>query len=77
MKHIAQGRKLILPATAAVGAAVDLGPTERGFGLAVRMSVSLPDIDATVASDLIAAADAICPYSNAIRNNIPVSIRLV
>ena len=51
---------------------VDLVTTEdRGFTVAVAMDVSLPGVeDVEVAKQVVAAAHAVCPYSNATRGNI-------
>ncbi len=55
---------------------VSLLPTaQRGFTIAVEMDVSLPEItDADEAGRLVAAAHAVCPYSNATRGNIDVTL---
>ena len=55
---------------------VALSPTEnRGFGLAVEMDVSLPEIaDAEQAVHLVSLAHQVCPYSNATRGNIEVAL---
>ena len=55
---------------------VSLLPTEeRGFKLAVELDVTLPDIqDAEQATELVAAAHQVCPYSNATRGNIDVTL---
>ena len=48
---------------------------ERGFKLAVELDVSLPSIeDQEKAIELVRAAHRVCPYSNATRNNIEVSL---
>ena len=65
----------------------DLGPTsidsrvqllpgpERTFELAVELHVSLPEIeDAEEAKRVVAAAHQVCPYSNATRGNVPVTL---
>ncbi|MEU6575441.1 organic hydroperoxide resistance protein [Streptomyces sp. NPDC046805] len=60
-----------------VAAKVGIGPNRhRGYGLAVALSVSLPVLDANVAAQLVDDAHAICPYSNATRGNIDVTIVL-
>ncbi|WAZ22288.1 organic hydroperoxide resistance protein [Streptomyces cinnabarinus] len=60
-----------------VAAKVGIGPNkQRGYGLAVALSVSLPVLDADVATKLVDAAHEVCPYSNATRGNIDVSILL-
>ncbi|WP_351233537.1 organic hydroperoxide resistance protein [Streptomyces sp. NPDC002133] len=60
-----------------VAAKVGIGPNKsRGYGLAVSLAVSLPLLDEELASKLVAAAHEVCPYSNATRGNIDVSIVL-
>ncbi|MEU9730561.1 organic hydroperoxide resistance protein [Streptomyces sp. NPDC048002] len=60
-----------------VAAKVGIGPNkQRGYGLAVALSVSLPVLDADVAAKLVDAAHEVCPYSNATRGNIDVTILL-
>ena len=55
---------------------VSLLPTaERGFILAVELDVTLPQVrDPGQAARLVAAAHAVCPYSNATRGNIDVTL---
>jgi Ohr subfamily peroxiredoxin len=55
---------------------VSLIPAEnRTFGLTVELHVTLPRIaDAEQAGRLVAAAHQVCPYSNATRGNIDVTI---
>lgn len=55
---------------------VMLIPTdERGFALAVELDVSLPSVDdADAAVELVRAAHKVCPYSNATRGNIDVTL---
>jgi Ohr subfamily peroxiredoxin len=55
---------------------VSLLPTEeRGFKLAAELDVTLPDIqDPEQAVRLVAAAHQVCPYSNATRGNIDVTL---
>jgi lipoyl-dependent peroxiredoxin len=48
---------------------------DRSYGLAVTLDVTLPDVgDATEAGRLVAAAHKVCPYSNATRGNIEVTL---
>jgi osmotically inducible protein OsmC len=55
---------------------VNLIPTEeRGFGLAVELDVRLPSVeDPEEAKRIVAAAHKVCPYSNATRGNIDVTL---
>ncbi len=59
-----------------IDAGVSLSPDGRGgFGLAVALAVTLPDIaDAEQARQVVAAAHEVCPYSNATRGNIEVTL---
>ena len=48
---------------------------ERTYALAVELHVTLPDVeDAAQAAGLVAAAHRVCPYSNATRGNIDVTL---
>jgi osmotically inducible protein OsmC len=50
------------------------GP-ERTFKLAVELDVSLPDVsDPEQAARIVAGAHQVCPYSNATRGNIEVTL---
>ena len=59
-----------------VDSRVSLSPNgSGGFGLSVALDVSLPSIaDAEQAAAVVAAADEVCPYSNATRGNIEVAL---
>jgi lipoyl-dependent peroxiredoxin len=47
-----------------------------GFALEVELHIQLPGVERAVGEELIALADSICPYSNAVRGNIPVKLVL-
>jgi osmotically inducible protein OsmC len=52
-----------------------LATEERGFTLAVALDVTLPSVDdVAAAAELVRAAHQVCPYSNATRGNIDVSL---
>ena len=52
-----------------------LANDSRGFDLAVELDVTLPSIDdAAQAVEVVKAAHQVCPYSNATRGNIPVTL---
>jgi organic hydroperoxide reductase OsmC/OhrA len=56
---------------------VGIGPNkQRGYGLAVALNVSLPILDPDIAAKLVDAAHEVCPYPNATRGNIDVTILL-
>ncbi len=56
---------------------VSLITTEhRGFNVAVELDVSLPGIsDPERAISIVAAAHEVCPYSNATRGNVEVTLK--
>ena len=74
LKHVASMKKIAVPADASIDAEVDIGPIPAGFGIAARLSVSLPGLDRAVAEDLVNTAHQVCPYSNATRGNIEVTL---
>ncbi len=45
-----------------------------GFGLAAQIEVSLPELDRDTAEALVAQAHEVCPYSNATRGNMQVTL---
>ncbi|MEI8030265.1 MAG: organic hydroperoxide resistance protein [Comamonadaceae bacterium] len=76
MKFVAGKHKLVLPAEASINATVGIGQIPAGFGIEVQMLVSLPGMDRAVAQDLVDKAHQVCPYSNATRGNIEVTLTL-
>jgi organic hydroperoxide reductase OsmC/OhrA len=48
-----------------------------GFGLAVELDVHIPGVDEATAQKIVDAAHEVCPYSNATRGNIEVTLKLV
>jgi Ohr subfamily peroxiredoxin len=76
LKHVAGMKKVAVPADASIEASVDIGPISQGFGIAVQMTIKLPGLDRAVAQDLLDTAHQVCPYSNATRGNIVVTLTL-
>lgn len=63
---------------AKVSAKVGMGRSEAGgFALTVDLTVHIPGVDAPTAQALVDAAHQVCPYSNATRNNVPVTLTVV
>lgn len=77
MKAVAGMQKVALPDDLSIDASVDLGKLGQGYGVAVRLNISLPGMDRAAAQALVDAAHQVCPYSNATRGNIDVTITLV
>jgi len=61
-----------------VVAEVGLSRTDKGTFVLfpVTMSITIAGVDQATAEDLVKRADAICPYSNAIRGNVDVAIHI-
>ena len=76
LKAVGGMQKITIPQDVAVDAEVDLGPITGGYGIAVRMTVHLPGMDRAAAQALVDAAHKVCPYSNATRGNIDVTLTL-
>ncbi|HRW71337.1 organic hydroperoxide resistance protein [Ottowia sp.] len=74
MKAVAGKQKITLPADLSVDAEVDLGPVGQVYGIAVRMTITLPGMDKAAAQALVDTAHQVCPYSNATRGNIDVTL---
>jgi Ohr subfamily peroxiredoxin len=61
-----------------VTARVGVGPTGTAFGITVELRVTLPEVpDRAVAEGLVASAHEVCPYSNATRDNVDVTLTVV
>ena len=67
-----------VPDDAQVTATVGIGPrTQGGFGLDVQLDIALPGLAQADADVLVQRAHFACPYSNAVRNNVPVRLVIV
>jgi lipoyl-dependent peroxiredoxin len=77
MKFVAARDKLPLPVNVSVEGTVGIGPLPTGFGIEVELRISLPDMQAELAQQLVDRAHIVCPYSNATRNNIDVRLVLL
>ena len=76
LKAVGGMQKIAIPQDVAVDAEVDLGPITGGYGIAVRLTVSLPGMERAAAQSLVDAAHKVCPHSNATRGNIDVTLTL-
>jgi Ohr subfamily peroxiredoxin len=77
MKFVAGTQKIALPADTSINASVGIGQIPQGFGIEVALQVSIPGMDKAAAEALVAKAHEVCPYSNATRGNIEVTITVV
>lgn len=78
LKVAGQQLKLKVPADTSITATVGIGPrAEGGFGITADLAISLPGLARDEAQRLVDTAHQICPYSNATRNNVDVTLTIV
>ena len=74
MKVAAGKHTVALPADTSIAASVGIGPIPQGFGIQVAMTITVPGVERSVAQQIVDTAHQICPYSNATRGNIDVTL---
>lgn len=76
LKFVAGKAKILVPSDATVTGQVGIGARDdgEGFGLEVTLTIHVPGLEKSVVEDLVAKAHIVCPYSNATRGNIPVTL---
>jgi osmotically inducible protein OsmC len=77
MQNVARREKVVLPANATVEGNVGFGVVGSGYGIEVELRISLPDLPSEQARALVEKAYKVCPYSNATRGNIDVTLTVV
>ena len=73
--HVARAQK-ITTGPVSITVSVSIGPIEKGFGLAVSLIATIPELPRDQAEALLRATHEVCPYSNATRGNVAVDIQL-
>ncbi|HDL8431694.1 organic hydroperoxide resistance protein [Yersinia enterocolitica] len=76
LKFVASKEKVKIPDDASIEGTVGIGAIPTGFGIEVQLDISLPGIERGVAEDLVKKAHVVCPYSNATRGNIDVTLNI-
>jgi lipoyl-dependent peroxiredoxin len=77
MKAVSAAQKIKLPDDVSITSDVGIGPIPGGFGIQVAMAIKIPGFEKAQAEALVAAAHKVCPYSNATRGNIDVTLTVV
>ena len=77
MKFVAGRDKIAIPADVSINGNVGIGVIPNGFGIEVELKISLPGMDRAAAQALVDKAHIVCPYSNATRGNIDVTLTVV
>lgn len=76
LAHVARAQK-IRTGPVEITAKVSIGPIDGGFGLTVALEARIPELPRAEAEALVRAAHEVCPYSNATRGNVPVSLAVL
>jgi Ohr subfamily peroxiredoxin len=71
---VALEKKVVLPPETSVDVEVDLGQTGSEYFLQARINLNAPGIEHHVALAIAHAADELCPYSKAMRENIDIAL---
>ncbi|AUU89210.1 organic hydroperoxide resistance protein [Enterobacteriaceae bacterium ENNIH3] len=77
MKFVSGRDKIAIAKDAFIEAEVGIGPLPTGFGIEVKLNIHLEGMDATEAKKLVDAAHIVCPYSNATRGNVDVTLNII
>jgi osmotically inducible protein OsmC len=77
MKFVAAKEKIDISKDASVQGNVGIGQVPTGFAIEVELKISLPGMDRAAAQVLVDKAHIVCPYSNATRGNIDVTLTIV
>ncbi|MFT3763804.1 MAG: organic hydroperoxide resistance protein [Pseudoxanthomonas sp.] len=74
LKLVAGKEKIAVPADATIEGVVGIGPQGAGFGIQAELRVRIPGLSRERTQALIEKAHQVCPYSNATRGNIDVTL---
>ena len=77
LKAVAGREKVALPDDTRIDGSVGIAKIPAGFGIEVELRISLPGMPREQAESLVQAAHQVCPYSNATRGNIDVTLTVV
>ncbi|MFT4267107.1 MAG: organic hydroperoxide resistance protein [Xenophilus sp.] len=77
LKFVAGQEQLKLPAEPTIEGHVGIGQIPGGFGIAVELRIAVPGLERAVLESLVEKAHQVCPYSNATRGNIDVTLTVV
>ncbi len=74
LKVVAAHAKQKLPESLRIDSQVGLGKVGQAYGIKAALAVYLEGMDEAVAQQLVNQAHQVCPYSNATRGNIEVTL---
>lgn len=76
LKFVAGKQKITLPESTSVTGNVGIGQIPTGFGIQAELTIAAPGVPNDVLQTLVDQAHIVCPYSNATRNNIDVTLTI-
>ena|SRR5690606_22226514 len=76
LKYVAGQQKVALPADTTVTGQVGIGQISTGFGIEAHLTIAAPGLNRDTLQALIDQAHVVCPYSNATRGNIDVTLTI-
>jgi osmotically inducible protein OsmC len=75
LQYVAGQKKIHLSPDFSITAKVDIGQTDDGnFQLECELTAKVPGVDKAQLEELVKTAHTICPYSRAIKGNVPVKL---
>lgn len=74
LKFVAGKEKVALPADTSVTGKVGIGPIPTGFAIQAELRIKAPGLPRDQVKALVDKAHIVCPYSNATRGNIDVTL---
>jgi len=74
LKFVAGQNKVALPADTKITGRVGIGAIPTGFGIEVELTIAVPGLPREQVESLVEKAHIVCPYSNATRGNIDVTL---
>jgi lipoyl-dependent peroxiredoxin len=77
LKFVAGQDKVVISQDATITGKVGIGQIPTGFGIEVELLISIPGMARSQAEGLVEKAHIVCPYSNATRGNIQVTLTLL
>ncbi|MGZ3722340.1 MAG: organic hydroperoxide resistance protein [Bdellovibrionales bacterium] len=77
MKFVAMQQKIKLPDDTNIEGHVGIGQIPGGFGIEVELKINVPGMDKAQVRAIVDKAHQVCPYSNATRGNVEVTLSVV
>ena len=77
LSALARGENVQIPNDARIDGSVGFGAIPGGYGIEVELKISVPGLERNLVETLVQKAHLVCPYSNATRGNIDVTLTII